>query len=162
MPMGCINRYMFYVWPDSATDLSKEWLDVPIPANSRIEDRKILINRTERYTNMLISYNFLKKYKDHVIFVGLPHEHDVFCRQHRLDIPMLDAKDYLQIATAMLDCRFFIGNQSSLFQVAEGLKIPRLLEVCQSIPNVIGTGPGFYDFLTQPALEYYCEKLFNE
>jgi len=160
MPMGSINRYMFYVWPDAATDLSKEWLEPPYGYDHRVLG-KILINRTQRYTNMLIDYNFLKKYEDKVLFVGLPDEYQAFCSENRLDIPRLEAKDYYEIATAMYSCKFYIGNQSSLFQVAEGLKIPRILEVCQAIPNVIGSGPGFYDFVNQRSLEYYCEKLFN-
>jgi hypothetical protein len=122
---------------------------------------KILINRTERYNNVLISYNFLKKYENKVMLVGLPNEHEVFCKQNKLDIPRLEVADYLEIAMALKSCKVYIGGQSSIFQVAESLKIPRILEVCNSIPNVIGSGPGFYDFLTQRNLEYYCEKLFN-
>lgn len=157
-PYGAINRWMFYVWPDTATDLSKPWLKaLPLPKTN-----KILINRTERYNNHLISYNFLNKYKEHVMFLGLPNEHTVFCRQNKLDIPHLKLNDYYEIASAMLSCKFYLGNQSSLFQICEGLKIPRVLEVCRDIPNVIGSGPGFYDFLTQRALEYYTDKLYNQ
>jgi hypothetical protein len=161
MAGGQINRWPMYIWPDMATDLSKEWLRIPYNIDQRVIG-KILINRTERYNNILISYNFLKQYGDKVIFVGLPNEHDVFCKQNKLDIQRLEAADYLEIATAIYNCKFYIGGQSSIFQVAEGLKIPRVLEVCNSIPNVIGSGPGFYDFLTQKCLEYYVNKLFNQ
>lgn len=160
MSAGCINRWPMYIWPDMATDLSKESITIPYKIDQRVIGR-ILINRTERYNNMLISYNFLKQYGDKVMFVGLPNEHEVFCKQNKLDIPRLEAADYLEIATALYNCKVYIGNQSSCFQVAEHMKIPRILEVCNSIPNVIGSGPGFYDFLTQRALEYYCDRLFN-
>lgn len=157
-PYGCINRWPFYIWPDMACDLSKSWLTVhAIPKTN-----KILINRTERYNNHLISYNFLNKYKEYVMFVGLSNEHACFCKQNKLDVPHLKLNDYYEIASAMLSCKFYIGNQSSLFQISEGLKIPRVLEVCRDIPNVIGSGPGFYDFLQQDKLEYYVEKLFNQ
>lgn len=163
MPGGCINRWPMYIWPDMATDLSQPWLTIPDKIDYRVKDT-ILINRTERYNNILISYRFLKKYADGeaVMFVGLPNEHEIFCKQNKLDIPRLPAKDYLEIAIALKSCKFYIGGQSSIFQVAESIKIPRILEVCNSIPNVIGSGPGFYDFLTQKALEYYVAKLFNE
>lgn len=160
MPGGSISRWAFYLWPDMATDLSKESITIPYKIDQRVIG-KILINRTERYNNILISYNFLKQYGDKVMFVGLPNEHEVFCKQNKLDIPRLEAADYLEIATALYNCKVYIGNQSSCFQVAEHMKIPRILEVCNSIPNVIGSGPGFYDFLTQRALEYYVTKLFN-
>lgn len=161
MPGGCINRWPMYIWPDMATDLSKESITIPYKIDQRVIG-KILINRTERYNNTLISYNFLKQYRNKVMFVGLPNEHEVFCKQNKLDIPRLEAADYLEIATALYNCKVYIGGQSSIFQVAESLKIPRILEVCNSIPNVIGSGPGFYDFLTQKCLEYYVDRLFNQ
>lgn len=161
MPAGNINRWPMYIWPDMACDLSQPWLTIPDKIDERIIG-KILINRTERYNNILISYNFLKKYADKVMFVGLTNEHEVFCKQNKLDIPRLYAYDYLEIAIALKSCKVYLGGQSSLFQCAEGLKIPRVLEVCNSIPNVIGSGPGFYDFLTQKALEYYVDRLFNQ
>lgn len=160
-PYGCINRWPFYVWPDMATDLSKPWIGFTTPACIPEAENKILINRTERYNNPLVSYNFLNKYKEHVLFLGLPNEYEVFCKQNKLTIPHIKLNDYYEIASAMLSCKFYIGNQSSLFQVAEGLKVPRVLEVCRDIPNVIGSGPGFYDFLTQRSLEYYVEKISN-
>jgi hypothetical protein len=159
-PYGCINRWAFYIWPDMATDLSKPWLDYPWIYNAAA-DKKILINRTQRYNNPLVSYNFLKKYEGYVAFVGLPKERDIFCWQNKVEIPLLLVNDYLEISSALHFCKLFIGNQSSIFQISEGLKIPRLLEVCRDIPNVIGSGPGFYDFLTQYSLEFYVDKLFN-
>lgn len=161
MPGGSINRWPMYIWPDMATDLSQPWITAPSLLDARAEG-KILINRTERYNNILVSYNFLKQYGDKVMFVGLPNEHVLFCKQNKLDIPRLGAADYLEIAMALKNCKVYIGGQSSIFQVAEAIKVPRILEVCNSIPNVIGSGPGFYDFLTQRSLEYYVAKLFGE
>lgn len=159
MPYGSLNRYPFYLWPDMTCDLSEQWLHVnPVIGYSD----KILINRTERYNNMLISYNFLKHYGDKVLFIGLPREHEVFCEQHNLSIPRAELPDFLEIARAISCCKLYIGNQSALFQVAEGLKSNRILEVCKQIPNVIGSGKGFYDFLNQFSLEYLVEKLFNK
>lgn len=161
MPYGSINRWPFYLWPDMACDLSEAWLETPDIKETNSEGQ-ILINRTERYNNMLISYNFLKGYGDRVYFLGLPNEHKIFNERHRLEVSRLEGKDFLEIATALKNCKLYIGNQSAIFQIAEGLKIPRILEVCKQMPNVIGSGKGFYDFLHQPQLEYYVTKLFNE
>lgn len=160
MPYGNINRWSSYLWPEMATDLSKPWLSNMAVIDKSAEG-KILINRTERYNNMLISYHFLKKYGDNVLFVGLPEEHTLFCQQNGLKIERLECKDFFEISFAMKACKLFIGNQSACFQIAEGLKIPRVLEVCKQLPNVIGSGPGFYDFLNQRSLEYYVDKLYN-
>lgn len=161
MYYGSINRWPFYVWPDMACDLSEKWVNVP-QETPEIYAGKILINRTERYNNMYISYNFLRHYGDKVMFIGLPKEHEILCQQHKLNIERLPVNDFLEIAIALKSCKLYIGNQSSIFQVAEGLKVNRVLEVCKQMPNVIGSGKGFYDFLHQSGLEYYTEKLFNE
>lgn len=160
MPYGSINRWPFYIFPDMACDLSERWLEVGDFPNA-YSIGKILINRTERYNNMLISYNFLKRYADNVLFVGLPQEHEAFCKQH-IEVPKLEITDFRDLAIHLYWCKCYIGNQSAIFQVAEGLKVPRILEVCKQLPNVIGNGPGFYDFLNQYSLEYYVDKLFNQ
>lgn len=163
MPYGNLSRYPFYVFPELACDLSKPSLEVGHAFFTGYDlSNKILINRTERYNNMFISYSFLRKYEGNIFFVGLPHEHKIFCKQHNLSIPIFEVTDFLMMGIALKNCKFFIGNQSACFQIAENLKVTRLLEVCKPIPNVIGSGPGFYDFLHQAALEYYVDKLFNE
>lgn len=159
MPWGAINRWPFYLWPEMACDLSSPWLNVV--AEGAKYKNCILVNRTERYNNMLVSYNFLKKYGGMVLFVGLPDEHMKFNAQHGLNITGIEAHDFRQVAVAMKNCKLFIGNQSACFQIAEGLKVPRLLECCKQLPNVIGNGTGFYDFLNQRSLEYYVNKLYH-
>lgn len=170
MPYGSINRWPWYIWPEMACDLSVPWLSTPHDHEKRYLHKDcILINRTERYNNMLISYNFLNKYNGHVWFVGLPNEHEVFCRNNNLNIPIIDDADFLSIAMHINNCKLFIGNQSACFQISEGTKGQmrgmhpgnRLLECCKQIPNVIGSGPGFYDFINQRSLEYYVDKLYN-
>lgn len=160
MPYGSINHWAAYIWPEMNCDLSDGWIKHP---NVKcLQPKRILINRTERYNNMLISYNFLRKYNGFVHFIGLPHEHELFCKQNNLDIPHLQFDNFLQMSDAMYNSTVFIGSQSMAFQIAEGLKIPRILEVCKQMPNVIGSGPGFYDFLNQYSLEYYTDLLFNK
>lgn len=158
MPYNSINRWPWYIWPEMACDLSVPWFN----EMGVFKKEKILINRTQRYNNMLISYSFLKKYENDVVFIGLPEEHKLFCEQNGLNIHRFHGDNFHEIALAMDYCRMFIGNQSACFQIAEGLKIPRLLECCKQMPNVIGSGPGFYDFINQRSLEYYFEKLYNQ
>jgi hypothetical protein len=159
MPFGSISRWPWYIWPEMACDLAEPWLDVG--KNQKAYKDCILINRTERYNNMLISYSFLKKYGKKVFFIGLPEEHEKFCKQHYISIERARVNDFEDIAAAMRNCKLYIGNQSACFQICEGLKTPRLLECCRQMPNVIGCGPNFYDFINQKSLEYYVDKLYN-
>lgn len=163
MPYGSIMRWAGYAWPDMQCDASKSWIDYKIrgdmdlfmiPEVAGKTAGKIIINRTSRYQNGMIHYWFLREYAQNLIFAGLPEEHAEFCKQWEIDIPLLKVKDFLELAVALKHCRYFIGNQSMCFALAEAMKIPRLLEVCPYAPNVIPCGEHGYDFLHQFSLEW--------
>lgn len=160
MPYGSINRWLFYVYPNLSCDLSKKWITIPEKEMSQA-DGKIIINRTQRYFNNYTNYFFLKSYERHLIFSGLEEERKIFCQEWGLDIPLLYVNNFLELAMAINKCRFYIGNQSMGFQIAEGLGKKRILEVFERMPNVIPTTPNGYDFLHQQGLEYFFTKLFN-
>ena len=54
-------------------------------------------------------------------------------------------------------CKFFLGNMSLFYPMAEALKVPRLLEACPEFPVVQPVGIDAYDFYFQP----HFEKWFN-
>lgn len=161
MPYGSINRWPFYVFPQTVCDLSEQWLNVEIDYIPK-SSGKILINRTDRYFNNYITYFFLKEWESELIFIGIKKEYDRFCAEWKLNIPYLDITDFLQLAKEINSCKFYIGNQSMAFQIAEGLKVKRILEVCEKLPNVILYGKNGYDFLHQGALEFFVRKLISE
>lgn len=158
MPNGSINRWPFYLWPDMATDLSKKWFSVPRKVDSRTKG-KILINFTSRYRNHMISYFFLKEYHDRIIFTGTKEEYEFFIAEWDLKMPYLEVNDFLELAIAINSCKLFVGNQSSAFQIAEGLKVNRAVDLCSFAPNVIPHGANGYDFYHQEAAEYYFKEL---
>lgn len=165
-PHGSINRWLFYAYPDLACDLSKEWLSVSecvgkteLYSIKLSKTDKICVNFSERYRNRFIHYFFLKRYESQLIFAGLPEEHERFCKEWGLNIPLLKVNDFLELAAAIKSCRFFMGNQSMCFQIAEALKVPRILETFHLMPNVIPIGEKAFDFYHQQALEYYFTEL---
>ena len=129
---------------------------------------KILINRTARYNNPYISYHFLKEYCNQIIFLGTKEECNSFCSQWGLCcdgwnyIYRLQVGDFYKLAQAIKECKFFIGNQSFCWHLADAMKIPRILEVCQQFPNTFPTGKNGYSFLLQQSLEFRFNKLLNE
>ena len=157
-PHGSINRWLFYVYPQMACDLSKSWLSVP---DSEFEYDGLIINFTYRYRNSIIDYHFLKRYENRLLFAGLPDEHRFFCKQWGLDIKYLESCNFMDVAIAIKNSKGFLGNQSSCFQIAEGLKAKRILETSTIMPNVIPTGENAFDFYHQQAVEYYVENFFN-
>lgn len=161
-PKGSLNRWFNYVYPQMASDLSRPWLEVPQTIKYAMPTHnKVMINFTQRYRNYLTNYYFLKNYQDSIVFVGLRKERDLFCSMFDLEIELLEVDNFYELAQYMYNSKFFLGNQSFCFQLAEGLKVPRILETSPALPNVIPIGENAYDFYHQTALEYYFGKLYN-
>ncbi len=163
-PYGQIQRWAFYIFPNLACDLSVPWLRLPsIPIGiSKTMTGKILINRTERWKNPRMSYFFLKEYGDNVIFTGTEREHSKFCEEWKLNIPRLFLSNFLELAQAISTCKVFVGSQSSAWNIAEALKVPRIVEICAGAPNCIPIGPNGNDALNQVGMEYWVKTLFNK
>lgn len=160
LPNFSINRWYFYVYPDLTCDLSGVWLNVPDTEKSFAKD-KILITRSERYTNPNIDYSFLKPYEDELMFCGTMREYNIFCMTYDLNIKKLTINNFLELAQAIKQCRFHITNQTQAFQLSEGQKIPRILELCGFAANCIPIGKNVYDFQAQYGLEYAFHKLYG-
>ena len=156
MPHGSINRWIFYAFPDMTTDLSKSWIDVPEIPNDRI-----IINMTQRYREDRVTYYFLRKYSSHLIFAGTEEERSDFCKAWDLNIPLLNVSNMLELASTIKGCRFFLGNSSLCWNIAEALKKPRILEACSFAENCIPVGEHAYDFYYQGGLTFAFEKLYE-
>jgi hypothetical protein len=134
---GSIARWYGYVFGVNA-DLYKSWL-------------KVKSN---------LDYSFLKKYPK-LVFVGVQVEFD----DMKLQLPNIEylkVADFLKLAEAIAGCRFFIGNQSFPFSIAEALKTPRILETFFDNPNVIPEGENSYDFYFQEHFESLVKQLFKK
>jgi hypothetical protein len=167
-PLGSLNRWPAYCFPEMSCDLSKPWIDVYktsyVKTTKNYYEKiagKIIINFTTRHRNQFVHYFFLSKYQSQLVFAGLPYEHEQFCKTWKLDIPLLTVDDFEQLARAIGSCKFFLGNQSMCFQIAEAMKVPRILETFQLAPNVVPVGEHAYDFYHQGAVEFFMNKLNN-
>ncbi len=150
---GHICRWYFHTY-GITTNLSNPWLFVN--PNEKYKD-SIVIARSFRYREPGISYDFLKEYPA-IAFLGLPDEYE----DMKKSIPHLEyikIADFLEFAQIVAGCKFFIGNQSFPFAVAEALKVKRVLEVCFECPNVIPEGDHGYDFCYQPQFEKIIKQL---
>lgn len=158
MPAFSINRWYFYVFPDLTCDLSKIWLQVP-DSDKDLAKGKIIITRSERYTNPGIDYSFIKPYEDDCLFCGTMREYNNFCMTYDLNIRKFNINNFLELAQALKQCKFHISNQTQAFQLSESQKIPRILELCAHAPNCIPIGENAYDFHNQLGLEFAFNKL---
>ena len=74
------------------------------------------------------------------IFLGLPDEYEMMRRYHPT-LKYVPTSDFLKAAEIIAGCRLFVGNQSGLSSIAEGLKVPRLIECCREAHNAFPIGP---------------------
>lgn len=167
LPNGMIQAWVVYAFPDLASDLSKPWITIEGKCPKHIEKQvkgKIILNFTERYRgNVSLDYFYLKNYANDLIFAGTDKEHFLFCNQWQLDIPLLKDDNFLDFAYALRECRFFLGNQSTCWNLAEAMKKPRILEVCSFAPNCQPQiGEDSYGYFHQVGNEYYFRTLYNK
>ena len=149
-------RWYFHI-TGIQVDLTDPYLDVE-PHGKVIN--KIVIHRTFRHRNQFINYKFLKDYKD-LIFIGTKDEYKDL-KQDVQNLELYDCKDYLDMAKVIRACKFFIGNQSVAYPIAEALKVPRILEAEPNFPIVQPIGKNAFDFYYQPHFEKWCEYLNNK
>ena len=135
-------------------DLSKQYL---FADEHKLIKKKIVIMRSTRRKNTFINYKFLRDF-DEVLFLGLQDEYDDL----KKEIPNLnfyDCKNFLEAAEIIKSSKFFIGNSSFGFTIAEGLKVPRIMESYPDFPVIYPNGGLGYDFYFQKHFEKICKKL---
>lgn len=160
LPGGDLHYWPTLIFPQLLPKVDEPWINVPPYMNT---GKFILINRTERYQNPYIDFHFLKKYNSGLFaFIGTDEERNIFCKQWDIDIPHVIAESFYVLAMGIRSCRFFIGNQSLCWHLADAMKVPRILEVCTQYPNTFPTGEDGYAFISQVSLEFYFEKLSKE
>lgn len=70
------------------------------------------------------------------LFVGNEEEHRDFAKSFG-GIEWRRTDDLLELAETIAGCSFFVGNQSCPYAIAEGLRVPAILEVDPQSPNCI-------------------------
>ena len=154
--LGNIAHWYFWLFGTSA-DLSQPWLAVQPPPP---RGKKIALARSARYRNPGLHYGFLRSLGE-MDFVGTRAE---FLEMQAV-LPQLrhaECADFLQMARILQSARFFIGNQSFPYAVAEALKVPRLLEVCPQHPNVVSVGGKMGEAFFQPNFEKLVRQFWEE
>lgn len=151
---GNIARWNFYTTGVTA-NLTEQWLFAE--PNLSYRDT-IVIARSQRYQNPIIDYSFLSKY-DKVVFIGVKEEFEAI-KKHIHNIEYKKVNDFLEMSRIIAGCKLFIGNQSFPYSLAEGLKVPRILETYYSAPNVIPEGKNGHDFYFQKHFEFLVEDLY--
>ena len=138
-----------YVHKFGAPETEAAWLT----AGKHEKHGRPVIARSPRWNNPeweQIWPEILREYPD-PLFIGSKEEHAAFCErfdnvEHRL------TEDLLDVAKVIAGASNFIGNQSSPYAIAEGLKVPAILEAFKNTKR-----PGYAEdcrFPDRPGLLY--------
>ena len=115
-------------------------------------DNPVICCFSRRYRNSEIDYSILKDIPN-MWFVGLLEEYDFFKNRHGLDnLNFYKVKDALEMAQVIASAKFYFGNQTFGFSIAEALKIPRALEAFEPASVVVPSAPTGMDYMTNLAL----------
>ncbi|NIJ54359.1 hypothetical protein [Dyadobacter arcticus] len=150
---GNIARWCSYLTGVNPV-LWKSWLNVE-PDKSYSDT--IVMARSERYRNYTINYKFLNDYQN-IVFIGVESEF-IDIKKTIPHIQWVQVDDFMQMAQIIAGAKFFIGNQSFPYSIAEGLKVPRILETSFEVINVVPEGGNGYDFFFQEHLESLVKTL---
>ena len=129
-----------------------------VKENKQFENKVIIIRSTRR-KNIFINYKFLMDYKD-LIFIGLKDEY-LDLKKEVSNLEFYECKNFLEMAEIIKSGKFFLGNMSLGFALAEILKVPRLLENFPEYNVVNPHGPNAYDFYFQDHFEKLFKDLYN-
>lgn len=131
-------------------DLNSAWLSVPSIALA-----EIVLARTGRREGTL-DWSVLKRFERRCLFIGSRYEHSLFQRQFGLTVQFFHARDYLELAGVVAGAKLIVSDQTFVFALAEGLKIPRVLEVFPAAPNCLPQSDNGHTMLTEQLLDQYC------
>lgn len=153
MDKGNIARWCSYLTGVNPV-LWTPWIKVE--PNKQYADT-IVMARSERYRNFTINYKFLNNYEK-IVFIGVESEYKDI-KKTLPNIKWVQVNNFMEMAQIIAGSKFFIGNQSFPFSIAESLKVPRILETSFEVINVIPEGENGYDFFFQEHLQSLVEML---
>ena len=164
-----INLDLFRDIPINLSFYSTRWFSHMCGININVENtflsakphnlikNKIIIHRSPRYRNPYINYKFLNNAKN-LLCIGLEDEFKNLKKEID-NLEFHDCKDFLEMAEIIKASKFYIGNMSFQYIMAEGLKIPRLLEASPDFPVVFPVGPNAFDAYHQNHFEKFFANL---
>lgn len=141
-------------------DFNKPWLE--FASETKESPYDIVIGRTTRYINKSINYELLSDVTCKLGFIGTSQEFQIFSTDFKkLRIEHIQVENALEATYYINQSRLYIGNQSFLFSLAESMKVNRLVESFELVPNVIPTGGKCGEFITTKGLCMQISTIMN-
>jgi macrocin-O-methyltransferase TylF-like protien len=152
------------------TEIACQWAGLAIPDSEqpwlfaeahRIS--RVVFHRSPQPHNSNFPWKRVyETYRKEALFLGDPQEHANFC-QLVGPISYYYTETMLDLARVIRGCELFVGNQSAPYAVAEGLKVPTILEIAPTLNNCcwerVGNIHGWDATVVLPALKDLPERL---
>lgn len=136
-------------------ELTTAWLENVEPQRGA----DIVVACTPRYHDAEeIEWPILSEFRERLRFIGYDKDWRYFSTKAGFKPARLKVDNALQFAAAIKGSRIFLGNQSLGFAIAEGLKHPRVLEVCRRLPNCMPQGDHGFTRLSYDLLRSYLDS----
>ena len=117
---------VYFRWHKTKPDLSP-WLS-PVRCDFPPFKNKIIVNRTSRYQNPHFPWESIVWHLiDELLFIGTDDEYNDFTSNFGM-VNRIKIENLFEAYSWISSCRLFIGNQSCLRAMAEGLGVPVLME----------------------------------
>ena len=120
---------------------------------------RVAICFTPRYKSAA-SGRMLNRIADKLVFIGLPEEHEAFCKKC-FPVPYHPVKNALEMLAFAASCRMFAGNVSGVFAIMECAKVPRILFKKISNNDVQPAGGEHYEARTSIDVDYILNNLYK-
>lgn len=102
----------------------RPWLTTVDP----LQIAPVVFHRSQRSQNERFPWaRIYRKHSKSAVFVGLPHEHALFCDCVG-PVRHFPTPDLYQLARVIAGCKIYVGNQSAPLAIAEGLKVRLMAE----------------------------------
>ncbi len=119
--------------------LTEPWL----PKEKVFNCPSVILSRTLRRHNPRFPWpKIVERYAGKSAFIGFSDEYDDLLRGMENEIPFIPCPNIHYAAKYIGNAKLFIGNQGALEAIAEGLKMPKIVEVDLSSPLTMIQRPG--------------------
>lgn len=139
------------------SDMMADYLEVPradrdqpwLTVDEVRPEARVVFARSPRYNNRKVDWKALyDEYRDEAVFLGTKAEHNAF-EQQVGPVHYIPTANYLELARIVAGAELVCVNQTSIRWLAEGFKLPVIVEVDPSVPNTHWDRYGAY-YLQRP------------
>jgi hypothetical protein len=136
------------------------WLHCAKP--SRVAGRPLVVARSlRRHADSFPWQELVRRYEHLMVFLGLEEEYTLFSKTYSGQLVWHVTSTLSDAASIVAGARCFIGNESSLFAIAEAMKKPVILERTLPDRNVFARSTGLYTVTTVDAVFKFIDDTLS-